>query len=369
MKILYSLDEFLESKKSEGTKKAAGRSIRQFLKLVYPDVKNEELNECSLRYLEEHDDHFLQLMRFIKANRHKAPLTIHHEVNHVQYWLKWSGIELSVAECAKLKNMMPRPVVLTEDEVLTPDKIRTLLNHSDVLMRAFILLLCSSGMRADELVKIRFEDMREDGCRRFHIPAERMKARKPHDYRYSDEAHDALLEWLKVRDDYVARADLKTRRCLQHKKDHSQMDEFIFPFSYALFSVKLHNVLESAKMLRKDETTGRCTITFQAFRRWFDSTIKLHMSVNLANELVGHDEGLSSNYRRYPQEMLDEAYHDVEKYLKIFAPDDYANMKGEFARMLQNQETTTAQLTAEILKQKEDISALNSRIKYIRGDY
>lgn len=363
MTTLYSLNDFLDTKRSEGTKKTAGRSIRDFLHVVYPDLKKEDVNACSIRYLEEHTDHFSQIVRYIQAKSYKAPLTVIHDVNNIRYWLKWNNIELSVAECAKLKNILPRPVVITEDETLTTEKIRTILNHSDVLMRAFILTLCSSGMRADELINIQFEDMRDDGCRRFHIPASRMKARKPHDYRYSSEAHEAILEWLKVRDTYMAQADVKVQRCLPGRNVHAKGKEYIFPFSYTLFNEKLHNVLSSAQMLRKDEASGHYTIGFQAFRRWYDSTIKLHMSVNLANELVGHDEGLSSNYRRYPQEMLDKAYLEVEQYLRIFAPEDYADLKNEFARMLHEQEVTTARLTAEVLKQREDIAILTMKMK------
>ena len=353
----YSLEEFAESKRSVSTQKLSRRSLRQYLLFVYPEATQETVDAYSLRYLKEGHDHFSHLVQYINQNREKAPLTLNRVVSDVRYWLRWNGQELSVSESARLKNILPRPVVITEDEALTIEKIRSILVHSDTLMRAFLLTLSSSGMRADELMGVRFSDMREEGgCRYFHIPAARMKARKPHDYRYSAEAYAAIQEWLKVRSEYVRKAEAKTRRCLGRDVDDTA--DLLFPLSYNTHSAKLHNALRDAKLLRQDETTKRYTIGFQAFRRWYDSVLKLHLPLNVANELVGHDEGLSSNYRRYPRKMLDDAYLSVEDHLRIFAPDDYVSLKGSMSEELKTQASTTAALAAELLRQREELDAM-----------
>jgi len=52
--------------------------------------------------------------------------------------------------------------------------------------------------------------------------------------------------------------------------------------------------------------------------------MKLHIPINLANELIGHDEGLSVHYRRYGKKQMREAYRIVEPYLSIYTdmPED-----------------------------------------------
>jgi len=369
MKIEYSLEDFASLKKSKGSARMTRQTLQKFIMFVYPDATKENINEYSLKYLHEHTDHFIQLSSFLKTlNETHAPLTVSREINCVCYWLKWNEVELTASESARLKNIMPRPVSVTEDEILTVEKIRTILNHSDVLMRAFLLVLASTGMRAGELANVKFSDIREDGCRRFHIPAERMKARKPHDYRFSEEAYEAILEWLKVREKYLEQARLKSKSCLHVYSSRFKGDDYIFPFSYSLYNQKLKNILVSAKMLRIDESSRHTTISLQSFRRWFDSTIKLHLPVNIANALIGHDEGLSANYRRYPQDVLDDAYHDVEKFIRIFAPDDYADIKSEFAKSLHTQETLTAQLAAEIMKLREDMDMTRRMVFYPKNE-
>ena len=83
----------------------------------------------------------------------------------------------------------------------------------------------------------------------------------------------------------------------------------------------------------------------------------------MANEIIGHDEGLSQNYRRYPPDEVDKAYLEAEPHLRIFAPSDYAEMKSAVSNELREQRDTTARIAAEMLKQREEIEALKLFIK------
>lgn len=357
MKQIYTLDEYVSAKRSEATRRRTWQRLRQFLLFIYPDATVETLEDAARHFLTERSDRFTCILQFVREYSGKlAPMTLNHTVSEIQYWLKWNSRELSVQERAVLKNTLPRCVVITEDEVLTVPMIRQILDHSDVMMRAFVLTLASSGMRAEELLSVRFSDMRQSKCRYFHIPADRMKAGKPHDYRYSDEAHAAIEEWLKVRESAIESADCKTVKCL---KNESSIDEGeIFPMTYSAHRQKFSRVLRDAGLLRTSGASGRSTISFQSFRRWFDSVLKLHLSINMANEIVGHDEGLSTNYRRYPREMVDDAYLSVIDHLRIYAPDDYVALKGSMSDELKTQASTTAALAAELLRQREEIDAM-----------
>ena len=363
---LYSLDTYTASKRAKGTQNCVTSMLVKFIAFIYPETTWETANEFSIRYLQEERDHFDDIVRYINSDSlsEKSPGYIVHCVRSVIDWLLWNDREFSASERARIKQMLPRQTVLTEDETLTTPKIQTILIHSDVLLRAFILTLSSSGMRANELIGVKFSDMREaNGCLYFHIPTQRMKARKAHDYRYSKEAAAAINEWMKVRDTYFENALKKTTKCLKQSPGAIDRSDYIFPFSYTLLHNKFKNALRSAQMLRRDENSGRYTIGFQAFRRWFDTTLKSHLSLNMANEIVGHDEGLSSNYRRYPREEVDKAYLEVEPYLRILAPEDYADLVVDTADALNEQKNTTAALAAEILRQRDEIKAMRLYIE------
>lgn len=359
------------TKRSRGAQLNALRALRNFLLSVYPELTREEVDAYGLRYLGEvrqkERDFFSDVVVFLRCDwsLSVSPIVLRQAANWVVDWMRWNDYELSPGESSRLKQLLPRRAVLTEDEILTVPKIQTILIHSDVMMRAFLLLLASSGMRAHELIMSKFSDMREDGgCLYFHIPANRMKARKTHDYRYSREAADALKEYLKVRKTIMQKASVLQTNCLHVKSEAD--NERIFPFSYNTFAQKLHNALSRAEMLRADENSGRYTLGFQSFRRWFDSTLKTHIPVNMANEIIGHDEGLSTNYRRYPRDAVDAAYLEVEPYLRIFTADDIRNNSSQVNSALEEQKQTTAALAAEVLKQRETIEALRLYIEATR---
>lgn len=361
-----SLEEYAATKKSPETVKLAKRQLWTFLHSVYPDADRKQRDFVSLQYLAEHttrESHIEALIHFVRtASQTHAPLTLTNAMSQVFIWLSWNNIEFTRQETARIKSLLPRPVAITEDEILTAAKIRSILDHSDVMLRAFLLVLSSSGMRAQEAANLRFSDMRNDGAvRKFYLPASRMKARRPHAYRYSEEAAAALDEWLKVRSTYIESAERKTKKCLQ--KDMPDISDRIFPCDYSTLRFKFIGALESAGMCRQDSASGRYTITFQSFRRWCDSTLKLHLQNNMANEIIGHDEGLSASYRRYPADEVDKAYLEAEPHLRIFAPADYAPLTAAVSNELREQRDATARIAAEMLKQREEIEALKQFIK------
>lgn len=368
---IYSCTAYANVKRAEGTKAGTRYSLKNYLTNFYPNLQREQLDEYGLQYLAAIQSGERDLFSDITAFLHCewalsiSPTHLRLVVNHVIDWMRWNDYELSPGQAARIKQLLPRRAVLTEDEVLTVPKIQTILIHSDVMMRAFILMMASSGMRANELLKSRFSDMREEnGCKYLHIPAQRMKAKKAHDYRYSQEAADALKEYLKVKDSLDAHAENLRKKCLKQEIVYEK--DRIFPFGYNTLAQKFRNTLSHAGMLRKDADSGRYTISFQAFRRWYDTTLKSHMPVNMANEIVGHDEGLSTNYRRYPRDAVDAAYLEVEPYLRIFTADDIRKNSTRVNSALEEQKQTTAALAAEVLKQRETIEALQLYIQATR---
>ena len=365
MRREFDLDTYVQTKRAKRTQIKARSLLTQFLNYIFPGEEADP-NVLSIRYLHSQQDHFTNLQNFIRSySTNHAPLSINDALTAVSMWMEWNEISLTPTEKNIIKSMLPRAVVVTEDDVLTIGLIQQILSHADVMLRAYILMLASSGMRAAELANIRFDDLRQnDTCNHIYIPAERMKARRPHTYRYSGEARRELNEFLKIRDKYSEAAINKTKNCLH--KGVQDRDDRVFPVDYYTIRYKFIAALKAAGLARRG-SRGRYTITLQSFRRWFDSTLKLHISTNMANEIIGHDEGLSSNYRRYPADQVDAAYADVEKYLIIQAPSDYTTLKDDVAGALKEQQSTTAILATRVIQMEQSMEEMRSFVSSIKN--
>jgi len=87
------------------------------------------------------------------------------------------------------------------------------------------------------------------------------------------------------------------------------------------------------------------------------------MSINMANEIIGHDEGLSKSYRRYDKQTIREEYCKVEPYLTVLAPANYADLQGTTQKELRAQQETTAALAAKMLSMEQELKELRTIIK------
>ena len=318
----YCISEYGESKRTNSTRRLTRIFLNAYIRFLYPEAPADETDTYSLRYLAETEDHFPVLRDYlIFLNRSGlAPNTINSRITYVIHWLKWNRVYLTTAEYDMIRRNLPAPVTVHEDKRITPDHIRSIVFHSDTLLTAFVLMISSSGARVSEVLNLKFSDLREGKPRSFHIPRERMKSGKPHTYFYSDEAHVALEEWLKIRSGAARSAESRTVRCL-HREWVGRSDR-IFPLTYEAVRQKFCRAMRGAGLFSVDRTSGRSEISFHSLRKWCESTMKLYMPINVANELIGHDEGLSRHYRRYAEETLREYYLLAEPHLGILSCSD-----------------------------------------------
>lgn len=325
----YCISEYGESKRTKSTQRVTRIFLNAYIRYLYPEISAEETDTYSLKYLTETEDHFSVLRDYlIFLNKSGlAPNTINSRITYVIHWLKWNRVYLTTAEYDMIRRNLPAPVTVHEDKRITPDHIRSIVFHSDTLLKAFVLMVSSSGARVNEVLNLKFSDLREGKPRSFHIPRERMKAGKPHTYFYSDEAHMALEEWLKIRSAAVRHAESRTVRCL-HREWTCRSDR-IFPLTYEAVRQKFCRSMRNAGLFGIDTQSGRSEISFHSLRKWCESTMKLYMPINVANELIGHDEGLSRHYRRYTEETLREYYLLVEPHLRILSSSDCSLLREE----------------------------------------
>lgn len=363
----YTFQQFLDTKRAPRSVMAARVGLSQFLNFIYPD-SGEEVELLSIRYIKENvtnPQHFTNLLRFVKYLDEKgdAPNTLHGKYANVLTWLKWNDVVFSPAETGRLKSILPRRVTVHDEGDLTKDKIVSLLSHSDVMMRAVILVLVSSGMRIGECLSIRSDQLRENEV---HLERQQMKAGKPHVYFISREAVKAIDEWLKVRDVNLERSRKKTKNCLGISSVSSDDDLRIFPYSQSVVSVKFVHLQTKAGMYEYDVNAKRGRITLHTFRKFTDSTMNLHISKNMTNALIGHFEYGDGAYRRYSREQLREEYSKVEPHLVMLAPPEYAEDMSEYNKRLNNQNSTLAIMADELVQQQKSLEEYKSNLESIK---
>ena len=357
------LNEYVNTKRSKNTQVAVFTHLSGFIRFITSCEKGEE-NNASLQWLNSNPDLFCVLrdyVQFLNDNcekGHYSPLTVHNAFQTVSLWLKWNGYYLEDREIQPLKAMLPRRVLVHMEAEISRETIRVILHHSDIQMKALILLLSSSGMRINEALGIHQADIVIGEPSEVSFSGRKMKARVRHTYFFSAEAAAAIAEWVKIRDVYLLQSVTRAKNISRTYENTS-----LFGMTSATAGKKLRRILEAAKLYEYDEEGKRGTITFHAFRKWMESTSKLHQPENIVNALIGHDEGLSKHYRRYTAEQLREAYKAVEPYLCIEAPATYAELQGETKQALNEQNAVIVSLVKDMQSQKEE---LNSQLSEYR---
>ncbi|HJK79022.1 MAG TPA: site-specific integrase [Methanocorpusculum sp.] len=365
--MVYSYNQFLETRKTRSSYLASSRALSQYLRFIYPDC-DEELDLLSLQYLRDERSFFDDLQSFVTylSSVGNSPNTIHNRIGLITYWLKWNEILLNPSQLSILKTHMPRRVTIHDEIEITREDLVSLLNHADVLMRAILLVLASSGMRIGECLAFRLDQLQGN---EIHLSYDQMKARKPHVYFISQEAVLAIEEWLKVRDVRVSRAQNRTVKCLGY--DIPENDLRLFPFAYQSIASKFILLQQVSGCYEFDSVSGRSRRTLHGIRKWADSTMKLHLSVNLGNALIGHFESGDSSYRRYTRDQLREAYAKVEPYLTIMAPQEYAELKSETQQQLASHDKLLVGLMEDNYQMKQDNKViketLDSLVRYLES--
>lgn len=314
---------------------------------------DEDYNSASLQLIEEeHDEIHQKLLNYFKwlSNDGLLPGSIHMIFSAIKGWLSANRYLIDPIEMQELKRLIPRNVIITEDAYLNIEKIRSIIAHSDSMLRAFILIACSSGARIGEILTLEIDSIKywdEEDVYYFKIKSSDSKAGKPHRYYISHEAYKETLEYLKQRDQYADLRSIRTTRSLKKEVINSNN---LFMITDNSLRNKLTKALKNADILSVDEESNRRTIHPHSFRKFADTVFKEHLGVNMGNELIGHDEGLSTSYRRYDPKAVAEAYRKVEPFVTILAPADYVEIK---ERVSADVEKIRAALSAQSLEMVE----------------
>jgi len=319
--------EFLDLYPKVNTRRAYQAGIRLFFdvtfkhkrvndKAVYEDLADRYFHELEQGTRSLATD-LLALATSLEAS---PPKTAHIRVAAVKEFFANYGIELSTRETKNLNRRVPKAYAQTEEAELTKETLRVILQHCELKSRAPFLMLVSSGMRVGEVVQITLKDIHLDKEPvEVHIRAHYTKTGEKRTVFISNEAAEAVREWLKIRDPFIKSSKRRNAGLVAggRSREKKPDDNRLFPFAYKVLVTAWTSAVKKAGLFTKDETTGRMQLHPHMLRKYFRTNAAVKIPVDVTEALMGHGAYLSQAYRRYTHQQLVDYYKKAESALTI----------------------------------------------------
>lgn len=308
-----SVAEFLDSCKSRHTSKGYKTALTKFFNFAAaeksgfnPDVaiklKSEELNPLILKYA-QHLKKIAKTSEEIRRGEVNVN-SVAYYINAVKVFFDYNEITLA---WKKIKRFLPERIV-RKYHVYDRDEIRKLLAVANHRERAIILILVSSGMRAEALVRLQIRDfeIQEENIGHFVV-----YARTPSYYHTfcTPECTAAIrfyLDWRKEMGEVEKGEDLRPESPLirDNIKDAFAKDtKHPRPISY----MRLWEIMQ--KLLRKAGISSSNNYSLQpnhSFRKFMNTAVANAKANPLFKEIMlGHSLNLDNTYydRDDPQSL------------------------------------------------------------------
>ena len=344
--------------------------ISNYIRFVFniPDLTLEAAEDFAAEYLSKPpEEQEAAILRYIEELKEvKTPGTTNRYSAIVCNWHKKNKIRFSDDFLDELKQVLPPNYTVTEDEALTVDKIRAIVSHSDSLLKAFVLVACSSGARIGEILSLKSDDieyLEEYDVYSFRLSHKQTKAGKTHRYFISHEAMQAINDFKRVRPQYVASSAIKGTKCLNRP---TADNDCLFVMSSNVIRVKLENATKKAGLHSVDSESNRARIHPHSFRKFADTQFKEVVGLNMGNELIGHDEGLSKSYRRYDLRQLAEGYKKIEPHVTIQAPADYVQYRTQIGGEVEKIRAILAANSLELAELKQRLEYTETKLAIVK---
>jgi integrase len=299
-------------------------------------------------------DHKKDILEWKKKSKN-APGTMRVYLGALREFFEENGIPLSKKENDTLLKAFKGGAEAPDD---APDHgtIRSLLEHSDVRMKAIVLMLSSTGMRIGELLSIHENQINYDR-RMITLLAKDTKTQTGRNVFFTREAELALNQFLKVREKYIADNNIQAAKLKNNIE--TKDDGRIFPHDPNSINKTWNRTLKHAGMYQKN---GRGQQKFHphSLRQFFSTYLRKDGTPDSAVEvLLGHKLYLET-YIRYTPQMLQEEYEKHSAALTIGGEDQVRKTIGVLA------EKATA-LNATVDAQDREIKMLQEELQKVKA--
>jgi len=369
------LQEFLNDYQNPSTRAGYTSALRSFIDFVYgpqrkgTKISTEEIDTYEKlidQYFEDNRDYQADVKKFLQSIGDRPPLSVRQTFNCIREFLSVNGRELERKELRRIKkHVIPKGGVRTVEREMDIETIRSIIMHLDVKGKSTVLCLASGGMRINELLQVTLDDIDLES-----IPAKitiRGNSSKNGLDRFtfvSSEAAQALREWLKVRDSYLALSVKRNEGFARngHSKEKSPDNHKVFPFSDHVAISMWEHALKKSGYHSTDKTTGRTQIHLHMLRKFFISQLSLIISKEIPEALAGHSGYLTGAYRRYTAAQLAEQYLKAEHLVTIAMPKEIHELQTEFQTKMQGHSEIIEAIVRENIKLKDDLASMTTKI-------
>ena len=312
---MYTPLDFIETLPETSTRKTYLTALTRYLEIL----KDKKIPKCKLNqtwaaYMARHlnpDEDLMQFAHLAETSFHLAPKTIRLYEQIAVLYMREAGVAISEKTIRIFRTKTAKNKPITRDAELDRVLLQQIIRDAELRLRTEILLAVSSGMRIGEILSIREKDVNLAASPAvIYLRPEYTKNRTARVVFISKEAAVCLNEWLAFLNAHKLAGKIRKN------------DTRIFPYSLSNEIASLRRHLRVCGFLEEDERTGRATIHFHLFRKYFLTEFKLAASAEVAEELAGHNGYLSDSYRRLSLGKMRDEYKKAEENLTVYKSDD-----------------------------------------------
>jgi integrase len=364
---------FLSSKarKSQATKQVYHYALSHFQTFLESTVGSDKkynietvldaINQKDIDVYELLDDFVEYLGNANKNNNKLNAKTIWLYVSGVKSYFEYNDIDI-LPRRFKQKVTLP-PKLKIKEQAIDSEDIRTiLLACTSQRVKAFLLVLASSGTRVRESCSIRNSDIDFDKLpTEIHIRAENTKTKQERDIYISDEASDELKKFIaskygsldfKSYPDHFLFSKWKTDKVKPHEM-------------YRLFHQHFINLLDKVGMNQRKREQRRRKITLHSFRRFVKSTIS-DVDRDFSDWFLGHT---GSQYWTKKSEQRRQKYIECMKYLTFLDYPTVESVGKDFVSKLAERDQEIQQLKESRVTMEDQLSKMEKELKESRQDW
>jgi len=322
-KIEEYFDKALITK--DGTKRVFRSHINKYFKVIDKDI------DTYFKTKQPYEEHIRTYWKYLQG---KAPKTRQVAISSIKGFLrrsdKKSTKDLDIWDdiTARMKgNAEP----IGEKHVPDIEELKQILHYCDIRTKTAIMISLSGGMRISEVCQILPGDINlNEKPARINIRAEIAKNGKRRTAFITPETNELLIEWLRVRDDYVKKSmaslNFKNVQFIKDRKDNR-----VFPYHTNAVRTGFNNACKKAGFDGVTEMMGdfdlsedfkrdhkhkraRRKLTYHNLRSFFRTYLG---NADLAEHLMGHS-GYLSTYRQFNDKQLAKEYNKFMYNVSVF---------------------------------------------------
>ena len=366
------IEGFLDQYAKPATRSSYRGGVYAFLSFLYgferqgKRISDDEKNVAEAladKYFLEGRNHAQDLVAFNNHCEGKfAPTTASYYQTAVREFLVFNDVNITEKERRVLKKKIRRGGPISQEAAMNKETIRQLLNVCDLKMKTLILFIISSGARLGEVLDLNISDVKiREGSGVVSIRNSKNKFTRT--TFINGESVEVLKQWLVQRDDYLKYIISKSRGRFRVKTP--AQDHRLFPINKNSAEKNIKTALKKAGLMEKDRETGRTTIHFHGFRKYFVTQMSYSGVPDKYLEFfVGHINELDRAYNRPSIDQLFEQYQKGEPHLRIY--DESAEEIAETKSQIKEATEAMRDIRLENLEVKQkllEFERVQSRLK------